>query len=89
MRTGVSASRIPRKPSLYGSKKLGRLADALISGHNIYHTADGSNYIRLGPKGVCPPGMYLDNTLGIYDCHAAGTNELAPANMTNQWHRAW
>jgi hypothetical protein len=22
-------------------------------------------------------------------CHAAGTHELAPANMTNQWHSAW
>jgi hypothetical protein len=38
----------------------------------------------------CPPGMYLDQTLGIYRCHDAhGTHGLAPANMTNQWHRAW
>ena len=68
----------------------GRLPGALISGHNIYHTADGNNYIRLGPKGTCPPGMYPDQTLGVYHCHAPrGTHELVPANMTNQWHRAW
>jgi hypothetical protein len=38
----------------------------------------------------CPPGMYPDQTLGVYHCHDAhGTHGLAPANMTNQWHRAW
>ena len=38
----------------------------------------------------CPPSMYLDLTLGVYHCHDTGkTHELAPANMTNQWHRAW
>jgi hypothetical protein len=38
----------------------------------------------------CPPGRYLDKTLGVYRCHAAvGTHELAPVNMTNQWQRAW
>ena len=63
----------------------GRLPGALISGHNLYHTADGSNYIRLGPKGlgVCPPRMYLDQTLGAFLCRDAhGTQGLAPGNMT-------
>jgi hypothetical protein len=68
----------------------GRLPGALISGHNLYHPPGGSNYIRLGPKGVCPPGMYEDYTDGVLHCHGAGkTHELAPANMTNQWQRAW
>ena len=41
-------------------------------------------------KESCPPRMYLDQTLGVYHCHDAhGTHGLAPANMTNQWHRAW
>src|SRR5215469_4108426 len=31
----------------------GRLPGALITGHNLYHTADG-NYIKLGPKGAGP-----------------------------------
>jgi len=68
----------------------GRFPGALISGHNLYHTADGYNYIRLGPKGTCPPGIYEDYTYGILHCHDAhGTHGLAPVNMTNQWYRAW
>jgi hypothetical protein len=52
-----------------------------FSGHNIYHTADGSNYIRLGPKGTCPPGMYPDQTLGVYHCHDAhGTHGFLSCN---------
>jgi hypothetical protein len=76
----------------------GRLPGALISGHNLYHTADG-NYIKLAipprpptaPKvGTCPPGMYEDYTDGILHCHDAyGTHEIIPANATNQWQRAW
>jgi hypothetical protein len=59
----------------------GRLRGTLISGHNIYHTADGSNYIRLGPKGTCPPGMYPDQTLGVYHCHDAhGTHGFLSCN---------
>jgi|SRR5215469_13318107 len=62
----------------------GRLPGALISGHDLYHTADG-NYIKLPgiltiplriptaptpdlSKGKCPPGTYLDQTFGIYTC---------------------
>jgi hypothetical protein len=68
----------------------GRLPGALISGHNLYHTAPCSNYIRLGPKESCPPRMYADFTDGILTCRDAhGTHELVPANMTTQWHRAW
>jgi len=75
----------------------GHLPGALIYGHNLYHTADG-NYIKLRgilpipprpstvpdlSKGYCPPGMYPDQTLGVYRCHDAGkTRELVPANMT-------
>ena len=37
------------------------------------------------PKGVCPRGMYLDQTLGIYHCHdAAGTHDVQPANITSK-----
>ena len=78
----------------------GRFPGALIYGKNVYHGTDG-NYIKVpsippilprpptAPKGgTCPPGMYLDQTLGVYHCHDAhGTHEPAPANMTNQWHR--
>jgi hypothetical protein len=67
----------------------GRLPGALITGHNLYHTADGSNYIGLASKGTCPPGMYQDYTDGILHCHDAhGTHELVPVNKTNQWYRA-
>ena len=39
---------------------------------------------------TCPPGTYLDQTLGIYHCHSAHkTHELAPANVTNQWENAY
>jgi hypothetical protein len=60
----------------------GRLPGALISGHNLYHTADG-NYIKLSgirhipptpptaPKvGTGPPGMYMDKTLGKSNIHS-------------------
>jgi hypothetical protein len=64
----------------------GRLPGALISGHNLYHTADGNciNLTGILPiptrpptvpdlsKGYCPPGMYPDQTLGVYHCHDAG-----------------
>jgi hypothetical protein len=80
----------------------GRLPGALISGHNLYHTADG-NYIRLGPKGagptipdlskgVCPPGKFLDKTIGIYTCRSIHrAQELHPnvKLLNNQWQRAW
>jgi hypothetical protein len=71
----------------------GHLPGALISGHNLYHTADG-NYIKLRgilpipprpstvpdvSKGVCPPGKFLDKTFGIYSCTPIGkTRELHP-----------
>lgn len=38
----------------------------------------------------CPPGTYMDYTMGVLTCRDAhGTHGLAPANMTNQWQRAW
>ena len=38
----------------------------------------------------CPPGRYLDYTIGVLTCRDAhGTHGLAPANITNQWQRAW
>lgn len=60
-------------------------------GDIIHLMRGGYNHLPMSSGNVkrCPPGMYLDKT-GIYTCHdAAGTDELAPANMTNQWHRAW
>ena len=82
----------------------GHFPGALIYGKNVYRGTDG-NYVKLPgiptipprpstvpdvSKGYCPPGMYLDQTLGVYRCHDAhGTHEPAPANMTNQWQRAW
>jgi hypothetical protein len=81
----------------------GHFPGGLIYGKNVYHGTDG-NYIKLpgilhiparpstvlSLEDTCPPGMYLDRTLGVYHCHdAGGTHEPAPANMTNQWHRAW
>jgi YVTN family beta-propeller protein len=82
----------------------GHFPGALIYGKNVYRGTDG-NYIKLPgmppipprpstlpdvSKGYCAPGMYLDQTLGVYHCHGAGkTHELVPANMTKQWYRAW
>jgi hypothetical protein len=81
----------------------GHFPGALIYGKNVYHGTDG-NYIKLtgipaipprpstvpSLEGTCPPGMYLDRTLGIYHCHAPGRiHEPTPANMTNQWQKAW
>jgi hypothetical protein len=83
----------------------GRLPGALISGHNLYHTADG-NYIKLRgilyippkpptapdlSKGKCPPGSYLDQTSGIYTCVPKNIRELHPnvKLLNNQWQRAW
>jgi hypothetical protein len=75
---------------------------ALISGH----TADG-NYIKLRgilpipsrpstapdlSKGKCPPGKYLDQSLGIYTCRSIHrAQELHPnvKLLNNQWQRAW
>jgi hypothetical protein len=50
----------------------------------------------------CPPGMYLDKTLGIYRCHDAhgthplpaatgvrGARPLAPTDDRTQWMNAW
>lgn len=42
--------------------------------------------------GRCPKGMYLDQTDGIYRCHAAGeTRELSPnvKSLNPQWQNAW
>jgi hypothetical protein len=84
----------------------GRLPGALISGHNLYHTADG-NYIKLRgilpipprsptapdlSRGKCPPGTYMDRTLGIYTCRSIQkAQELHPnvKLLNNQWQRAW
>jgi len=43
-------------------------------------------------KGKCPPGMYLDQTLGIYRCRSAGRiRSLSPSvkMFEPQWQRAW
>jgi hypothetical protein len=81
----------------------GRLPAALISGHNLYHIAD-DNYVKLPgilhipprsptapdlSKGKCPPGKYLDQSLGIYTCRSTRAQELHPKLLNNQWQRAW
>ena len=48
--------------------------------YTILLMATTSNY---GVYCLYLPGMYPDQTLGVYRCHDAGkTRELVPANMT-------
>jgi hypothetical protein len=38
----------------------------------------------------CPPGTYMDHTMGVLTCRDVhGTRELHPRIMINQWQRAW
>ena len=63
---------------------------------DVIHLMRGTALNILSPaiahatKESCPPRMYPDYTDGILTCiDAHGTHGLAPANITNQWQRAW